>query len=237
MNLRFFTWLISFALHGAVAGFFLITPGGAALDQGTGDTTFVVEQGIAIEGLSRIGEAQTNIDAVEAPPPVVQSVPPMEEVKPLEEDVQHVIGSEFGPEQEQVTHEPKPEEVQEVEPEQIAAIEQTEIAVDEQRASGAKQTGGDTTAMSAYRGKLFAHISSKKINPRSRHSGTVVIRFTVGEQGELISREIAASSGSKLLDDAAVASIERAAPFPAMPTEARRNGPMVVSVPFKFSVR
>ena len=38
------------------------------------------------------------------------------------------------------------------------------------------------------------------------------------------------------LDDAAVASVDRAAPFPAMPTEAN-DGPMVVSVPFKFSVR
>ena len=236
MNLRALTSLISFALHGAVVGFFLITPGGAALDEGTGDDTFVVEQGIAIEGLSRDGEAAVNIDAVEAPPPVIQSAPPMEEVKPLEEDVQHVIGSEFGPEQEKVVREPEPEEVREAQPEQIAAIEQTEIAVDEQRASGVKQTGGDTTAMSAYRGKLFTHISKKKVNPRSKKAGRVVVRFTVSPKGELISREIATSSGSKLLDDAAIASIERAAPFPEMPSEAN-DGPMVVSVPFKFSVR
>ena len=237
MTLRALTWLISFALHGAVAGFFMITPGGAALDEGAGDDVFVVEQGIAVEGLSRIGDAPVDIDAVDAPPPVLQSVQPVEEVKPREEDVQHVIGSEFGPEQEQVAHEPEPEEVQEAQPEQIAAVEQTEIAVDEQRASGAKQEGGNTTAMSAYRGKLFSHISKKKVNPRSRVAGTVVIRFTVGAEGELISREVATSSGSKLLDEAAVASIDRAAPFPAMPHEARSNGPLVVSVPFKFSVR
>lgn len=237
MTLRAFTWLVSFALHAAVVGFFMITPGGAALDEGSGDDTFVVEQGIAIEGISKIGEAEVSVDAVEAPPPVIQSTPPLEEVKPLEEDVQHVIGSEFGPEQEKIVREPEPEEIREAQPEQIAAIEQTEIAVDEQRASGAKQTGGSTTAMSAYRGRLFTHISSRKVNPRSRLTGTVVVRFTVGPQGELISREIASSSGSKLLDDAAVASIDRAAPFPAIPSEARDDGPLVVSIPFKFSVR
>lgn len=237
MTLRVLTWMVSFVLHGAVVGLLMITPGGASLDEGTGEDTFVVEQGIALEGFSKIGEAEVSIDAVEAPPPVLQSAPPVEEVKPLEEDVQHVIGSEFGPEQEQVVRELEPEEVQEAQPEQIAAIEQTEIAIEEQRASGVRQTGGSTTAISAYKGKLYTHISSRKLNPRSRLSGTVVVRFTVGPQGELISREVASSSGSKLLDDAAVASIDRAAPFPAMPTEAKADGPLVVSVPFKFSVR
>lgn len=227
MSLRTVTWLVSFALHGAIAGFFLITPGGAALEEGVGDDVFIVEQGVESE----------RIEAVDAPPPVVMAKP-VEEIKPIEEeDVQHVIGSEAGPEQDKVTLEEKVEEVHEVEPEkQIAAVEQTEIAVEEKKETGEKKTGGSQTAMSAYRGKLFSHISKKKVNPRSKIAGTVVVRFTVSPEGELISREIATSSGSKLLDDAAVASIERAAPFPAMPTDAA-DGPLVVSVPFKFSVR
>jgi protein TonB len=236
MTLRAVTWLVSFALHGAVAGFFLISPGGASLDEGSGEDTFVVEQGIAIEGFAKLGDAEVSVEAVEAPPPVLQSAPPVEEVKPIEEDVQHVIGSETGPEQEKIVREPEPEKVEEPKPEQIAAVEQTEVAVDEQKAAGAKQSGGSVTAISAYRGKLFSHIIKKKVNPRSREVGTVVVRFTVGPQGELISREVARSSGSKLLDDAAVASIDRAAPFPAMPNEAS-DGPLVVSIPFKFSVR
>lgn len=213
----------------------LAAPGGASLDEGSGSDTFVVEQGIAIEGASRIGDAEVDVAAVEAPPQVLQSSQPVEEVKPLE-DVQHVIGSEQGPEQENVVREPEPEKVEDPKPKQVAAIEQTEMAVDEKKAAGAKQSGGDTTAMSAYRGKLFSHIRSKKVNPRSREQGTVVIRFTVGPQGELISREITESSGSKTLDDAAMASIDRAAPFPPMPTDAS-TGPLIVSVPFKFTVR
>src|SRR5690606_30763750 len=125
-------------------------------------------------------------------------------------------------------------ETQEVE--QVAVIEQTEISVEEQRAAGAKQEGGRATALSAYRGKLYSKISRKKVTPRSRRVGTVVVRFTVGRQGELLSSEIAKSSGHQVLDEAAIASINRAAPFPPMPSEAD-DGPLVVSVPFKFSVR
>jgi protein TonB len=236
MSLRALTYLISMLLHGGVVAFFLATPGGASLDSGTGEDTFVIEQGIAIEGLSRVGEAEVSVEAVEAPPQVLQSAPPVEEVKPVEEDVQHVVGSDVGPEQEKITKEPEPEKIEEPKPEQLAAVQQTELAVDEQKASGKKQEGGDATAMSAYRGKLFSHISGKKINPRSREAGIVVVRFTVGPAGELVSREIATSSGSKTLDDAAIASIDRAAPFPPMPSDVK-NEPMVVSVPFRFTVR
>jgi len=226
MSLRAVTWLISFALHGGVVAFLLTTPGGASLDEGFGEDVFIVEQGIY----------QEHVEAVEAPPQVLQSAPPVEEVKPIEEDAQAVISSENGPDQEKVVEEIE-EVVKEAPEERLAAIEQTDIAIEEQKArEEVAKTGGDATVMSAYRGRLFSHISRKKVNPRSRQSGTVVVRFTVGPQGELISREITASSGSKLLDDAAMASIDRAAPFPPMPSEAS-NEPLVVSVPFKFSVR
>lgn len=225
MSLRAVTCLISFALHGGVAAFFLATPGGASLEEGIGEDIFIVEQ----------GAYQERVDAVEAPPPTLQSAPPVEEVKPLEEDAQAVISSEQGPDQEKVVEEI--EEVEEPRKEQFATLEQTEIPIEEQKArEEVAKTGGNTTAMSAYRGRLFSHISKKKVNPRSKFAGIAVVRFTVGPQGELISREITSSSGSKVLDDAAVASIDRAAPFPAMPSDAG-NEPMVVSVPFKFSVR
>jgi periplasmic protein TonB len=226
MSLRALTWLSSFALHGAVVGFFLISPGGAALEEGVGEDTFIVEQGVYSE----------RIEAVEAPPPVPLAAKPVEEIKPIEEDIPHVVGSEAGPEQDVVLKE-LPEDVKEVKEEQKVAVAQpTELAVEEQKETGEKKTGGNQTAMSAYRGKLFTHISKKKVNPRSKIAGVVVVRFTVGPAGELISREVATSSGSKLLDDAAVQSIERAAPFPKMPEDAEKE-PMVVSVPFKFSVR
>lgn len=238
MTLRAITALLSLVVHGAIAGVLFVTPGGASLDEGSGEDTFVVEQGIAIEGVARIGDAEVEVAAVEAPPPVLATTPPVEEIERPDEDVQHVVGSEHGPEQQDVELEPEIEEVREtpVEPEQVAVIEQTEMSVEEQRAAGAKQAGGRATALSAYRGKLYSRISRKKVTPRTRRVGTVVVRFTVGPDGELISSEIAKSSGNQSLDDAAIASINRAAPFPPMPSEAN-DGPLVVSVPFKFSVR
>lgn len=61
------------------------------------------------------------------------------------------------------------------------------------------------------------------------------MEFTVGANGEITSRRISKSSGSKALNEAAMASIERAAPFPPIPTDLNRSE-LVVSVPFKFTV-
>ena len=67
-------------------------------------------------------------------------------------------------------------------------------------------------------------------------AGTVLISFTVAHSGELLSRAVKKSSGSKLLDDAAMAALDRAAPFPPMP-ENVAQGPLEVQVPFKFITR
>jgi protein TonB len=236
MTLRIFTFLSSFVLHGAIVAFFLAVPGGAALDTGAGSDLFLLEHGIEIEGIAKIGDAETTIEAVEAPPEVSEARPPIEEVKPAEPEVQHVIGSDAGPEQQKVVEEREPDPIEQARPPQVAAIEQTEVAVEEQLAAGAKQIGGEATAVSMYRGRLYEHLSRKKVNPHSRQEGTVVVRFTVDTSGHVLSREVMESSGSKTLDAAAVASIDRAAPFPPMPSDVG-GGPMVVSVPFKFSVR
>jgi len=54
--------------------------------------------------------------------------------------------------------------------------------------------------------------------------------------GNVVSREVSVSSEYEILDDAAVASIDKAAPFPPMPKELNRNQ-IDVSVPFRFSFR
>ncbi len=61
-----------------------------------------------------------------------------------------------------------------------------------------------------------------------------MLRFTVGLHGDLLSHSVAQSSGSKELDDAAIAALERSAPFPAMPEAIAK--PMPLTVPFRFSV-
>lgn len=238
MAIRSLTWLLSLVLHAAFAAWLLVTPGGAALEEGEGEEQFIVEQGIAIEGVAQWGQDEMNVDAIEAVPlEASEARPAVEEVKETEKvEETEVIASEAGPEQEELP-EAKPEPVVEPTPQQVATVEQEEqVAVEEKRAASAAKTGGSTTAHSAYLGKLRTHLEKKKLNPRTRQVGTAVVRFTVDAAGQLVSREIARSSGNKTLDDAAIRSVERAAPFPAMPQDIAA-GPLVVSVPFRFTVR
>jgi periplasmic protein TonB len=227
------TWLISLAIHAGIALFFLIPAGGAALEEGSGEDAMVVEQGIALEGIAKLGEDETSIEAVDAPPVQTSAAtPPPEEVKPVEDA--EIITSSDGPEQEKV-FEPKPEQIKEPQPQQVATLEQ-EAVVQEQQSSGQARLGGDSTAQSAYLGALRSHLEHTKVNPRSEISGTAVVHFVVAANGKVISREIAVSSGHSVLDDAAMASIDRASPFPPMPKGLNQDR-IDVSVPFKFSVR
>ena len=105
-----------------------------------------------------------------------------------------------------------------------------------QQSSGEEQTGGDAKAFSRYLGEINQHVQKAKVNPRSRKSGTVLMRFTVGLDGALLSKEIAASSGSQVLDEAAVAALDRAAPFPPIPPEVSGK-PLAFTQPFRFIMR
>lgn len=207
------------------------------MDAGGGEDQFMVEQGITIEGLDLWGQDAASVQAVEAEPmEASEARPAVEEVKELEEvEETKVIASETGPEQE--VEEVKPEPAKEPTPPQVATLEQAaQVAVEEKHATSVVQSGGEATSHSKYLGKLRTHLEKRKVNPRTRQVGTAIVRFSVDASGQLLTREIASSSGNKQLDEAAIASIEKAAPFPAMPDDLNRE-PLVVSVPFRFTVR
>ena len=113
---------------------------------------------------------------------------------------------------------------------------QQQSAAAQQESSGEEKKGGDTTDQSAYLGELRFQLERSKVNPRTTFVGTAVVRFRISADGEVISREIVKSSGSKVLDDAALASIQKASPFPPIPNNLQREQ-LEVSVPFKFRVR
>jgi protein TonB len=233
--LRPITFLVSLGLHAGLLLLILgVTTGGAALDAGTGNDSFVVEQGIALEGVTKFGEAEEMIETVDIPP-VQETVEPkpIEEVKPDLTDV--VTSTVSDHEEEVVTKEEKP--VEDEKPAEVPVKQQApQVATLIEQSSGAAQEGGDTTIRLAYLGSLRKTLERSKVNPRSRQSGTVLVRFTVGPKGQLLSREVEKSSGSKLLDDAALAALDRASPFPPMP-ENLAQGPIEVQVPFKFITR
>ncbi len=232
--LRFVTIILSLALHAALFLPLMSFGGGAALEAGTGDDLVVVEQGVAIEGLAKFGEAEEMIETVDIPPIQAAEVPqPVEEIKP---ELTDVVTSTEGKHDEQVmSEEPKP--VEEDRPQEVAVAEQApQVATLIEKSSGAAQEGGDTTQRRAYLGHVRKTLERSKVNPRSTISGTVLIKFTVGPKGELLSRTVQQSSGSKILDEAAMAALDRAAPFPPLPQEIA-SGPLEVQVPFRFVTR
>ena len=208
-----------------------------ALEMGTGDDAVVIEQGIALEGLA-FGDSMETIETAEVAP-IVAPPPPPEEVKPVEE-LRDVVTSEASSAQDEVPkteEEPPPEEVVEKEPEPVQPLEQPEqVAIVTEQSSGEEQTGGDAKALGIYLGKVNSFVQRAKINPRSRVTGTVIMRFTIGTAGTLLSKEVASSSGSKVLDDAAVNALDRAAPFPPIPPEVSIK-PLAFTQPFKFITR
>ena len=250
MALSFLAYFLSFALHiGFVMAVFLY-PAGTALHAGSGLDLMLVEQGLAPEGFAKLGDDQMSLEEVEATPVMAAATQPLpEEVKPIEE--LPVVASETGPDQENVkapdledAPEAKPEErleepdkeiVDQPLPPQVAAVQQ-ESVVAMRESSGEEMQGGDTTVHSAYLGTLRTHLERSKVKPRTNLVGTAVVRFSVNAAGELLKLEIAKSSGKKQLDDAALSSVHKAAPFPAMPSDLRRDA-IEISVPFRFIVR
>ena len=72
--------------------------------------------------------------------------------------------------------------------------------------------------------------------PRTWFGHDVAVPNVLLVTGDLLSREVIASSGSQILDNAALASVEKAAPFPAFPAGITVDR-IVEVVPYRFSVR
>lgn len=75
----------------------------------------------------------------------------------------------------------------------------------------------------SYNGLLSAWLQKHHEFParaqRRNLYGTTRVRFTIDRDGNLLGYEILASSGHKILDDAAIATLKRAEPFPPMPAD------------------
>jgi protein TonB len=79
----------------------------------------------------------------------------------------------------------------------------------------------ETKNVEAWKKKIVAQLASKRVFPpaATSQSGTAKVKFVIDRQGKLISRVLVESSGSELLDAAALAMVERAEPFPEPPAK------------------
>lgn len=252
--LKFSTWGISALLHAGLAlSFVTIQAGSRSFEAGDGTDILRIEQGIAIEGLSQLGEIaeveqaaqETPVEAQAAVAPQMATAAteePQQEIKPTEPppeivEKSEVIASKVEPVEEQEILRETPPPVEPVRMQEVAAVEPVQqVVVAEEKTSSANKKGGDASLRAAYLGKLRGQIERKKIKPNSDDTGTVVVRFTVDAKGNLVANEIASSSGSRKLDEAALAAIQRSSPFPPFPN-CLGSPTMVVSVPFRFITR
>lgn len=108
-------------------------------------------------------------------------------------------------------------------------------------ATGARQGSvareAGNAAVDNYKGKVQRKLNRARRYPaeakRQGLRGVAHVRFTITSDGGLAGLSLARSAGSPILDQAALDTVRRAAPFPAIPDEARRNS-WQFTVPVEF---
>lgn len=79
----------------------------------------------------------------------------------------------------------------------------------------------------SYRARVRQAVDERKHYPRMARrlelEGRVVVAFTVGAEGRLADLRLVESSGSELLDEAALEAVRQAAPFPPFPAGIERR--------------
>lgn len=73
-----------------------------------------------------------------------------------------------------------------------------------------------------FAGLVMQHLSRVR-RPRASSPGSTHVSFTLGEAGEILNLHIVQSSGSGRFDRDAIRVVERAAPFPAPPSQINRT--------------
>lgn len=231
---------ISAVIHAALmlslAGF----AGSAGLDSGKGEDQFNIEQGVALEGFG-FGDAPETVQAVEQPPlEKVEATPPVPEVKSEEQPPEAITTASLDQKEEVRPRDPEPPKEVPPEPPKPETVQQEavpeQVALATEQSSSKKQVAASPEASAKYRGEIYKRIVKNARAPSSRATGTVVLRFTVDPSGQLMDREIATSSGSKVLDTAALAALDRSAPYPAFAADVNA-GPYTLTIPFNFTTR
>ncbi len=106
-------------------------------------------------------------------------------------------------------------------------------------ANGSIEHGGQA-AVSSYNAVVLAHLQRYRIYPEearaARVTGVSTVRFTLGASGNVVAVSLAGSSGTGVLDQAALAMVRRASPFPPIPASLGR-GSMTFAAPVRFNLR
>lgn len=92
---------------------------------------------------------------------------------------------------------------------------------DQTRAASSR---GGAAAVTNYRAQVMAHLARFKVYPEQMRergvTGRATVAFTISRAGQVLSATLRNSSGAPMLDQATLAMVRRAAPFPKAPDEA-----------------
>jgi periplasmic protein TonB len=143
--------------------------------------------------------------------------------------------------------EPREEEPKEETPEKQspaeASVQQLATApprVDVQPAPSSAPAQGDSASQArlqaSWEKRLMNHLNRFKGANSRRVQGEVLVRFRLDRSGRVMSSDIEKSSGSRVLDEEALAILKRASPFPAPPDEIA--DPFLESfLPIRFGIK
>ena len=152
---------------------------------------------------------------------------------------------------EEVPDEEKPEELEEVQPENLAmeqaassmAMSPQQIEADQAPVVKAKTLGEgkkNSKAILTYQRQLIVHQKKFRRYPskarRRRQQGTAKVEFSIDRSGKVIGKKLIGSSGYPILDEAALAAVDRASPYPAPPVEV--SGEVLhYAIPIQFKIK
>nr|WP_285817026.1 energy transducer TonB [Janthinobacterium kumbetense] len=94
------------------------------------------------------------------------------------------------------------------------------------------------SGVSSWEGKVLARMKRFRRYPTAsrakQEQGVVYLRCRIDRDGQVLAAAIERSSGSAALDQAALDTLQRAAPLPRIPKE--RPDPLELSIPVEFSI-
>ncbi len=181
-----------------------------------------------------------NLQSFEAPPEPVREVP--EGPERVEQQERKPQERKDLPEPPPRLVPPRPSPLTPPEPEPPAAPAEAADPVPETAAPKSlpapPSTRAASNAQASWEARLLSHLERYRRYPSSsrarREQGVVHVRFRMNRQGRVLSVSLLRSSGFSVLDQAALDTLRRAQPLPAIPDD--RPDELELSIPVEFFV-